>query len=386
MKKNLLVITSAFPNNINEYEGIFVKNLVIHLKNYFNKIHVIRPQYYIPPHLDVFNILPQSWKEKPIRESYNIEDIRVFFPKVSIIWLLRNLHLRNFIRKNNIKFDIIHSHFIYPSWEIGNYLKKVFSKPHIITWHWFDVYDLPFRNNLWQRKIKTILSYADGITTVSRSNAILLNKLWFNDVKIIPNWYDEKVFFPYPRHQIQQIKKQLWIQNKKVILNVWNLVPVKNQKTLILACKELLKYRKDFICYIIGEGPLRNELQKLIEENNLQDYIKLLWRKKPEEVAKYMNIADLLVLPSIKEWNPTVLFEALGVGIPVIGSITAWWLPEIITSSQLGYIIKDPVDFKEIALAIYNSLNKQRDKEIIKKVAKQFARSQIAHKYKELLV
>gem|GEM_PF-4027018 len=81
----------------------------------FNNIYVIRPQYFVNPKLDIFNILPKSWKEKSMRENYDIGNIKVFFPKVSIFQPFKNWQIKKFIEKKNLKFDLIHSHFIYPS-------------------------------------------------------------------------------------------------------------------------------------------------------------------------------------------------------------------------------------------------------------------------------
>jgi hypothetical protein len=56
MKKNnnLLIITSGFPNNLHEYEGIFIKEQLKFISKEFDNIYVIRPQYYVPPYFDMF--------------------------------------------------------------------------------------------------------------------------------------------------------------------------------------------------------------------------------------------------------------------------------------------------------------------------------------------
>jgi len=380
---NLLIITSAFPNNLHEYEWIFIKEQLKFIKKEFDNIYVIRPQYYINSKLDFFNLLPSTWKEKPIRQDYVIDNIYVFFPKISILWFIKNFQIKEFIEKKKIKFDVIHSHFIYPSWEIGNYLKKIYNKPHIITWHWFDVYNLPFRNIFWKYKIKKILKQADVITTVSKSNANKLGLLWFDNIKIIPNWFDEKNFC-YIENK-NRLKKELNIPlNKKILLTVWNLISIKNQKTLILACKELLKKRKDFICYIIWNWPLKNELQKLINENNLQDYVKLLWQKKTEKVARYMNAADLFVFPSLSESFWVVQIESMACGTPIVATIN-WWSEEIVTSEDYGVLMKEKNNTVLLANKINKWLEKQwNKKKIINYVKNNFSYKKILSSYIDL--
>lgn len=109
-------------------------------------------------------------------------------------------------------------------------------------------------------------------------------------------------------HQDSARKKLEIPYNKKVLINVAGLYPYKGQKFLIEAVKHVIKSRNDVLCFIIGGGLLKNELKRQIKELGLQNHVKLLGFVPDEELNYWMNAADLFVLPSLSEGDPTVMF------------------------------------------------------------------------------
>ena len=89
-----------------------------------------------------------------------------------------------------------------------------------------------------------------------------------------------------------------------------------------------------------------------------------------------MNVADLFVLSSFSEGNPTVMFEALGCGLPFIGTKVGG-VPEIITSEDYGIIVP-PGDVEALAKAIERGLKKRWNKKKIVGYAQQFTGENIA--------
>ena len=116
--KNLLILCPSFPDkdNIN-YWWIFIREYIDSIKHYFNNIYVISP---VSPFKD--DILP-GWKWKFLN-NYTYDNIKIFYPRFFYIPYFSRKNLINntlksidkLLIKNNIKFDIIHAHFIYPSW------------------------------------------------------------------------------------------------------------------------------------------------------------------------------------------------------------------------------------------------------------------------------
>ena len=165
-------------------------------------------------------------------------------------------------------------------------------------------------------------------------------------------------------------------KNKKIILTVGNLVPEKAYHYLILAMKEVVKKIDNSVLVMVGDGILRNQLENLVKRERLYDRVVFVGRKPHSEIPLWMNAADLFVLSSEYEGNPTVMFEALGTGLPFVGPRVGG-IPEIIISEEIGFLCP-PKDPECLAQKIVAALNKKWDKEKIIDYAKQYSWSKIA--------
>ncbi|WP_297065451.1 glycosyltransferase family 4 protein [Thermococcus sp.] len=382
--KTLLVLTNSYPDSAGRhYGGIFVKEQVDRLREYFGEVYVISPQ-------------PFGINNK-ILQDYQHENVRVFFPRffhLPVGYFRKRLGDNFFksalrvIKKEGLEFDIIHTHFTWPSGYAGALLKRSFGRPLIITAHGYDVYDLPFRGREWFGKVKAALDSADHVITVSnRNREILVEKLSVpvEKVSVIPNGFDSNLFKPLDK---VKAKRKLGLPlDKKIVLNVANLVPVKGHEFLIRAMVDVLKVRQDVLLVIVGDGPLRGKLEGLVKKLGLSKHVKFVGAKPHEEIPLWMNAADLFVLPSLSEGNPTVMFEALGVGLPFIGT-TVGGIPEVIKSEDYG-LLCPPADPDCLAEKILIALNREWDKRKIEEYGRTFAYDnvsvQILKKYREVL-
>nr|WP_228359813.1 glycosyltransferase family 4 protein [Thermococcus sibiricus] len=317
--------------------------------------------------------------EKPKNVKVNVVSMLYFLPDGQNTGLGDKLFRRYsiFIQQNKIEFDLIHAHFTWPSGYAAAKLSKEFSVPLVITGHGYDIYELPFRGREWFKKVKFALDSADHIVTVSKSNfTILTTKLDIPEDKIsvIPNGFNSHKFRPMDK---LLVREQLNLpRDKKIILNVANLVPVKGQSYLIEAMEKVVSHRKDVMLIIVGDGPLKKELEIQIKKLNLENYVMLAGAKPHSEILLWMNAADLFVLPSLSEGNPTVMFEALGVGLPFVGTAVGG-VPEIIVSEDYG-LLCPPADPECLAEKILKALEKEWDREKIRKYAEQFTWENIA--------
>lgn len=104
----------------------------------------------------------------------------------------------------------------------------------------------------------------------------------------------------------------------KRIVTVGRLSEEKNQKLLINAFSKIASKYIDYKVEIYGDGPLRNELQELINEKNMESRIKLMGRK--DSIQKYIQDAEIFVLPSNSEGMPNALLEAMALGLSCIAT------------------------------------------------------------------
>ena len=120
------------------------------------------------------------------------------------------------------------------------------------------------------------------------------------------------------------------------IIAVGRLTPQKDYLTLLDAIKNLKN--KNFTLKIFGDGELKNNLERYIENNNLKNYVKLIGQENKS--TKIYKNADLLVHTAIFEGLPNVIVEAMSYGVPIIASNSYGGTKEILNSGKFGGLFK----------------------------------------------
>lgn len=158
----------------------------------------------------------------------------------------------------------------------------------------------------------------------------------------------------------EEIRKNLGIEDEeKIILNVGELLPNKNQKTAIMAMKKVLKEIPKCKLLIAGNGPEREELEQLIKNGDLQEHVVLLGYTR--EINKYMNICDVLVACSFREGLPVNLMEAMLCGKPIVASKNRGH-KELVKHGVNGYLV-EVQDMKAYAKYLCKILTSNEDYE-----------------------
>lgn len=126
-------------------------------------------------------------------------------------------------------------------------------------------------------------------------------------VAVIPNGFDEKRFKPIS-HENEVIQ----------FITVCRLVPAKGLDILLHACAELKRRGHAFVLHIIGDGPIRTELEQLAISLDLYDEIIFYgYMLHPEE---FMPFFDIFVLPSRAEAFGSVFAEAALCWLALVGT------------------------------------------------------------------
>ena len=145
--------------------------------------------------------------------------------------------------------------------------------------------------------------------------------------------------------------------------------------------------------YIAGEGEEKDTIKKLIDENKLNDRVKLLGFLNSEEMKEYVRKCKFVVVPSIWYENcPYSIIETLAIGKPIIGSDIAG-IPELVQSNINGFTYKynDIDELTKIMKELFenDSLVKKfskKSKEICKELySKEFYYNEIIKIYNSLL-
>jgi len=128
---------------------------------------------------------------------------------------------------------------------------------------------------------------------------------------------------------------------------VGRLVPVKRVDVFIAAARYLQEQNVEF--YVIGEGPLREELESLSIESGTEKIVQFLGRK--DDILRHIQRLDVLVMTSDHEGLPMVLLEAMALQVPVIAHNTGG-IPELLDQGACGILInnQDPPEYTRAAM------------------------------------
>ena len=122
------------------------------------------------------------------------------------------------------------------------------------------------------------------------------------------------------------------------LLNVGRMVRLKGQGILLEAVALLRRRGITTALTIVGEGPLRGELEQTIERLELAPFVKLVGYVGQDDIAAYYDRADVFCLPSLREGLPVVLMEAMASGLPVIAS-GIMGIPELVEPDRNGLLV-----------------------------------------------
>jgi len=134
------------------------------------------------------------------------------------------------------------------------------------------------------------------------------------------------------------------------ILSVGRLVPKKGFDVLIRACAELTRRGVDVDCRIVGDGPVRADLEKLVDELDLRERVRLeRGRPQVELLSAYAEASVFVLSPCVqangdRDGIPNVLQEALAAGVPVVTTAISG-IPEVVRDGVNGRLVEpnDPI-------------------------------------------
>jgi glycosyltransferase involved in cell wall biosynthesis len=230
------------------------------------------------------------------------------------------------------KPHIIHAHVILPGGWLAVKLGERFSIPVVLTEH-----SGPFCMHLRSRKhkelVRGILSKVRKLLAVSPALAEQIRSFSpESDVSVLGNVVRADFFVPDggSKQQPEESKRFLCV----ALLN--------RQKGIhyLLKAVKLLTERggSRFEVYIGGDGPARQELEKLAMELGVSGRCRFLGLLERDEVRHWMQICDVFVLPSLGETFGVVLGEAMACGKPVIA--TRCGGPEFLVTRETGLLVE----------------------------------------------
>ncbi|WP_220738862.1 glycosyltransferase [Leuconostoc miyukkimchii] len=137
------------------------------------------------------------------------------------------------------------------------------------------------------------------------------------------------------------------------------LSPEKNQLNLVKAFAEFSKKNPENRLFILGDGPLRQDLQKIIKDTKSESNIFMMGRIS--NPMPYIKNSDVFVLPSLYEGQPMSMMEAMTLEVKYILSSNIPQSVELLENGKLGYITNGTTS-EDILIGLRNVVNQEYTK------------------------
>ncbi|MBT4071289.1 MAG: glycosyltransferase family 4 protein [Candidatus Magasanikbacteria bacterium] len=268
-------------------------------------------------------VLTPDAKGKEIERAYTLKRkvllSRYIWPK----WFRLFFMVKKIIKEEQI--EQIHVHHVLPVGYVAWLIKKIYKIPYLVFFHGTDVANASAhkRKKKYARKI---LLQSKRIIVNSESLKHKVEKAWPETKKKISLVYpcpDVSFLAPVDDLVIEQLKRELSLYGKKVIITISRLVDGKGFPQLISAMAAAMKTRTDLVWIIIGDGNKREEYMQCIKKEQIQSSVRFLSAVPHDQLLPYMKLADVFaLLPSSdkekEEGFGLVFLEAAAAGIPVL--------------------------------------------------------------------
>ncbi|MDQ1000334.1 glycosyltransferase EpsF [Neobacillus niacini] len=154
-------------------------------------------------------------------------------------------------------------------------------------------------------------------------------------VRYLQNGIDLELFKQYYDADRQHIRAQFGISDDTILIgHVGRFYEQKNHVFIVNLAEKMKKRGLNFKIFLVGDGPLRSDIEKRVVNKGLDNHFKFLGVR--DDVPMLMRIFDVFILPSLFEGLPVVLVESQAIGTPCLVS-------DVVTDEAdlgLGLIVK----------------------------------------------
>jgi 1,2-diacylglycerol 3-alpha-glucosyltransferase len=252
------------------------------------------------------------------------------------------------------QMEIIHCHHLFMSVEMAHRYGRC---PIVYTNHTrYDLYTgavislpQPAADAIMRQIWPEFTDFADVVITPSESLRQVMRDFGVRrPIECIENGVDLRPFHnPVNPHT----KTSLGIPKSAVLyVYVGRLAPEKNVDLLLNQFAIARDVAPDLHLMIVGDGPSRSDLQKLVDGLNITPNVTFIGAVDYEQVANYLVAADLFVTASVTEVHPLTVIEAMAAGLPVV-AVSSPGIIETVESRKSGLLTTHPVGGLAAAMA-----------------------------------
>lgn len=256
------------------------------------------------------------------------------------------------------KLDLLHVHYAIPH-SISAILARESIKqkryvPVITTLHGTDI-TLVGADRSYLPITRYGLQQSDGVTAVSKFlKQATIETFDFDEIEVIPNFICEN---HYRRMPDSPLRAELTPKGEKLLVHVSNFRPVKRPADCVEILAEVRKKGVDARLVMVGDGPERGAVFYRAEQLGVND--DTIFVGKQANIADYLGIADVFLLPSELESFGLAALEAQACEVPVIATRIGG-IPEVVTDGETGYLS----EVKDIAKMTEDTARLLKDEEL----------------------
>jgi len=364
----ILVISNNYPSLEYPTRGVFVYNLIQEFCKLGHKVTVISPKS--------ISITKAFQKKK----SYGVENCMVHRPisfsassiqlgsfnTSRVAELGQIAGIRRTIKKYNIEFDFVYSHFMVNG-IIAVHALNSYNKPIFVAIGESDLESTikRYSEKYFEESIKRL----DGFIAVSNKLRKQLVGYGISKSKIFmkPNAVDLTKF--YKRDKEEMRKKYGLPKNRKLVAFVGRFMTHKGPLRVLNAIKDLTNVGALFI----GSGPQEPHGSSVVFKESVPSY----------QIPELLSAADIFVLPTQREGSCNAIAEAIACGLPIVSSN----IPEVVDQCNPSFsILVDPLDINALKTAIDSILsNERRSTEMSKNALKYSKNFEIGERASSIL-
>lgn len=318
-----------------EVQTLYLKNLKIDRLFFSNFLASIAN---IGLYIDIFFIL--------IYSANNLNRLRSNLH--AILLVISNIHLL----KSYSNIDHIRAHFLAKRSTFALLTSRILKVPFSTVAHAADIFD-------WDNSILYKMEKAEFVHAISNYNIGYLNAKsnfkFANKISLIRNSFDVNNFHD------SLINKQ---HDQITFTIVARLIDKKGiMEFLKIFQTYYVNYNQNSKLNIIGSGPLLKKIETYIFQNNLSNVVKIHGVLQSQDVSKVLMKSSFLVLLSknatLKDRDmdglPTVFFEALNIGLPVISTEVSG-IPELLLDGVNSIILDLNITSVDTAYIMHNKI------------------------------
>jgi teichuronic acid biosynthesis glycosyltransferase TuaC len=354
----LLFLTTVFPTPFEPAKGPFNLGLVRALAAAGHEVRVVAP---VPWTVAVGLAAPTAGRPEDARVPSDLAVFPTYYfpPRVlrgrygSFLWLSVRRTVEGLLE--TLRPDAVLGYWAHPDGEAAVRAAAAAHVPALVIVGGSDVLLLA-REPARRRHVLRVLHSADAVLPVGADLRRRLVEMGLpgERLHVLQRGVDESIFHP---GETAASRQRLGLETRGALV-VWvgRMVPVKGVDVLLEACRLLRDQGVEFRLALVGDGPLRRDLETRVSSLGLDGRVVFAGSVAHEKLGDWYRAGDVTVLPSRSEGIPNVLLESLACGRRFVASRVG----------SVGELTDDPQDLvepgdaSELAAALRRALESPR--------------------------